>query len=78
MTILPSIAMYLRQYQRHTKTTDDGAKIIYTPGRGIVDIYTGSGWKKHSRYRLVKGHWVYLSGRVLAEEWVIANVYASK
>ncbi len=30
--------------------------------RGLWDIFTGTGWKVHSRYRMIKGTWVYLSG----------------
>lgn len=30
--------------------------------RGLWDIFTDTGWKVHSRYRLIKGAWVYISG----------------
>lgn len=68
-----TVPMMIRQYSRHVATTQDGSRIIYF-GRGLVDIFTGVEWLHHSRYRYENQRFKYVSGRVLPQSWINANL----
>lgn len=43
----------LRQYKAHTRTREDGSKLVRCDG-GLWDLFQGNGFKNHSRFRIVK------------------------
>jgi hypothetical protein len=60
-------AALLRQY--HSKVTKQADGTLILPvGRFIIDIFTGDGWDKHSRYRKLKGKLIHVSGIKLSHE----------
>jgi len=48
--------------QHKRKVIQHGPYSLYPVSQGIVDIFQGSGWGQHSRYRNHKGKWFWLSG----------------
>lgn len=46
-------AVYLRQYQSHTKTRPDGSKLIRLEGQ-LYDLFQGRGWDMVSRFRVIR------------------------
>jgi hypothetical protein len=46
-------ARCIRQYQAHTKTRNDGSKLVRIDG-GLWDLFQGTGFKNVSRFRIVK------------------------
>lgn len=41
----------LNKYKAHTRTRTNGDKMVYIEA-GVWDIFYGSGWKNHSRFRV--------------------------
>lgn len=48
--------------QFKNKVINHGPLTIVPVAQGIVDIFQGTGWSQHSRYRNYKGRWFWLSG----------------
>ena len=63
MTI-PQQNIHLAQ-QSQKKIVHYGNLTIIPVAQGIVDVFQGTGWGGHSRYRSYKGQWFWLSGRRL-------------
>lgn len=67
----------LKQYKAHTTTLADGSKYIALD-RGLADIFMGTGWKQHSRYRRVKDGdkviWMYVSGNRIPNRWITEHL----
>lgn len=51
----------IQQYKNHTGTLPSGAHYIKI-GNTLCDVFTGKGWTQPTRYRLMKGQWVYQHG----------------
>ena len=47
------LARNLRQFKAHTKTLENGDKLIKIEG-GLYDLFSGIGWKNQSRFRVVR------------------------
>lgn len=45
------------------KVTTHGPYTIVPVSQGIVDVFQGSGWSGHSRYRNYKGKWFWIAGQ---------------
>lgn len=43
----------VRQHKSHTKQRVDGSLLVRIEG-GLWDLFTGNGFKNHSRFRIVK------------------------
>lgn len=44
------------------KVTTHGPLTLVPVAQGIVDVFQGTGWSQHSRYRNYKGKWFWLAG----------------
>jgi hypothetical protein len=51
----------LNQYRNHTGTLPSGAHFIKI-GNTLCDVFPGKGWTSPTRFRLIKGSWVYQQG----------------
>ena len=47
------------------KVVQHGSLTLIPVTQGIVDVFQGTGWGGHSRYRSYKGQWFWLAGRRL-------------
>lgn len=50
------------------KTVREGPISVYPRGQGVIDVFTGTGWEKHSVFKIVKGHPRLESGAPLSEK----------
>lgn len=53
-------AQLLKQYYNHV--SKDANKLSIKIGNNLMDVFSGEGWAPPTRYRLVKGAWVYQQG----------------
>lgn len=51
--------------QSQKKVVQHGPYTLIPVSQGIVDIFQGTGWGGHSRYRNYKGQWFWLAGKRL-------------
>lgn len=47
------VARCLKQYKNHTRVRKNGDHVI-SLGHGLYDLFSGTGWKNQSRFRVVK------------------------
>ena len=45
------------------KVNNHGPYTIIPVSQGIVDVFQGTGWSGHSRYRNYKGKWFWIAGQ---------------
>ena len=55
-----------RQAKAFQQKVQQHGSLTFVPvSQGIVDIFQGTGWGGHSRYRNYKGKWFWIAGKKL-------------
>lgn len=65
-------AQLLQQYQQHTATLPSGNHCKYI-GTNVLDVFSGKGFSTPTRYRLIKGTWVHVSGPQLSDAFLFVK-----
>jgi hypothetical protein len=66
-------AQMIRQYKQRAHMLEDGSRLIHLE-KGLVDVFTGTEWIQHSRYRYANARWHYIQGHRLGIDWLLKNM----
>lgn len=56
-----NVTALLQQHKNHTGNLKNGSAYVLI-GRTVCDLFIGTGWPTPTRFRRVKGAWVYHHG----------------